>query len=479
VRNPQQAVASRYFRTLFELGSLAGLTDAELLDRFEARRTDAAELAFAVLVERHGPMVRRVCRRVLGDASSTDDALQATFLVLARKAASVRDRSSLAGWLHGVALRVALRARDSETRRRRHEEKFAGQSPLELKFDPWDDTCSVVHEELARLPERLRNVAVLCYIEGNTYEEAARQLECPILTVKSRLVESRRRLRLRLTRRGIAPASAVLATALAAEANAATTVLPPALAEIIVASACRFAINPTNTAGAVPAHIATLTQGVLFSMYWNKLKFVAASLVGVVASTALVSAHAFQAPAPAPSTTPAASPTPAPRTDVGPDRLEALERKLDRLIQVLEASKQPHALPTLPSPATVSREGAVASFTPIAPNNSFYPAPAAVLPAPASEPPMMPQAAPPPPARREGGSLERRMAELEQRLAQVERRLNQLEQRAAGRAANQYPRPNTAAGLAPDRPAVSEPRESAEGSNLPLDEPANARPARR
>ncbi len=231
VRNRQSGVASRYFRTLFEVGSVAGLTDGELLDRFHARRGDGADLAFAVLLERHGPMVRRICRRILGDANSADDALQATFLVLARKAGSVRERASLAAWLHGVALRVAVRARDAEARRKKHEQKCAEGAKIELRFDPWDDTCAVVHEELARLPERLRNVVVLCYIEGNSYEEAARQLDCPILTVKSRLVESRRRLRRRLDRRGMAPAGAVLGTALFSEANAATAVLPPALAE--------------------------------------------------------------------------------------------------------------------------------------------------------------------------------------------------------------------------------------------------------
>jgi RNA polymerase sigma factor (sigma-70 family) len=413
------------------MGSVAGLTDGELLDRFHARRGVAADLAFAVLLERHGPMVRRVCRRILGDASSADDALQATFLVLARKAESVRDRASLAAWLHGVALRVAVRARDAEARRKKHEQRCAERAKNELKFDPWDDTCAVVHEELARLPERLRNVVVLCYIEGNSYEEAARQLDCPILTVKSRLVESRRRLRRRLDRRGMAPAGAVLGTALFSEANAASAVLPPALAETIVSAATQLAANPTAAAGAIPAHIVALTQGVLLTMLWTKLKFAAAaSLLCVVAWGALVSAQVFER-VPAPEQAPAATApvetivrfTPPQTTPAQPDRLEALERKLDRLIQVLEGGQARHA-----APAATASSYSVPATTP-APVVAA--APARYVNAPVQGQSFDVFTPAPVQAPAANAAAMDRITKLEQRIDRLEQRLSRLERRGS------------------------------------------------
>ena len=341
-------------------------------------------------------------------------------------------------------------ARDSEARRRKHEQKRAELSEVELKFDPWDDTCAVVHEELARLPERLRNVAVLCYIEGNSYQEAARQLGCPVLTVKSRLVESRRRLRRRLDRRGLAPASAVLATAFSSEASATTAVLPAALAESIVTTATQFAANPSFAAGVVPAHIASLTQGVLLAMYWTKLKLAATvCLVGVVASGALVSAQVFDKPATAINSRTGVRPvvTQAPATlplgaEPSHDRLEALERKLDRLIQVLEAG-QPHNVPPPVAAAAVVPEITGSGVARFAADSAEY---TAVLPPSINVDPTQmrapavsaPAAVPPPPGASDG-TLQDRMSKVEQRLGRLEQRLRQLEQRAASRIEGQAP----------------------------------------
>ncbi len=145
----------RNAHTLFHLGSVGGMTDGELLGRFASGGGEASELAFAALVERHGPMVLRVCRSVLADDHDAQDALQATFLVLVRRAGSIRNQDSVASWLHGVARRVAVAARVSASCRRRHEQRAAGlvaEDYLEIPGEP--DLAPALHEELDRLPER-------------------------------------------------------------------------------------------------------------------------------------------------------------------------------------------------------------------------------------------------------------------------------------------------------------------------------------
>ncbi|WP_250847254.1 RNA polymerase sigma factor [Aquisphaera insulae] len=143
-------------RTLFEAGSAIGVTDGGLLERFRAGPREAAEHAFAALVERHGPMVLRVCRSVLNEPHDAEDAFQATFLLLARRAGSIRKRGSLASWLHGAAARTAGCARAAAARRRRHERAAAERTELEIAHEPPDDTAALLQEELDRLPERLR-----------------------------------------------------------------------------------------------------------------------------------------------------------------------------------------------------------------------------------------------------------------------------------------------------------------------------------
>jgi RNA polymerase sigma factor (sigma-70 family) len=189
-----------------------GVTDAELVERFALAGDEAA---FAALVGRHGGMVLGLCRRLLRDAHDAEDAFQATFLVLARKAASLRARDVVGCWLYGVARRVACKARTLVARRRGRErplEDFPDPAATVPASDP--GLAVLLDDEVGRLPARYREPVVLCCLGGQSHEQAARQLGCPVGTVKSRLSRGRELLRKRLTRRGLAPAVAGLAVSL-------------------------------------------------------------------------------------------------------------------------------------------------------------------------------------------------------------------------------------------------------------------------
>ena len=178
------------------------LADGHLLRRFAS---DRDEEAFAVLVRRHGPLVLRVCRRVLGGAQDAEDAFQATFLVLARKAGSIRDPGLLGNWLYGVASRIARRARVVANKRQARETRMRRLPAAPASASVAGESADlrlVLDEELSRLPEKYRLAAGLCYLEGKTNEEAARLLCWPTGTVKGRLARARDLLRQRLIRRG-------------------------------------------------------------------------------------------------------------------------------------------------------------------------------------------------------------------------------------------------------------------------------------
>jgi RNA polymerase sigma-70 factor (ECF subfamily) len=255
---------------LFRFGTIAGLSDGELLERFTARRGEGAELAFAALVERHGPTVLRVCRGVLRDTHDAEDAFQATFLVLASKAGAIRRRESVGSWLYGVALRVACDARIVANRRRAHERSAAKLRPEPIRNGDGDDLGQVVLEELGRLPERYRAAVVLCYLEGRTCEEAARRLGWPVGTVKTRLARARGHLRVRLTRRGVVPSVGLLTAASSLKTHGAT--VPVRLAEVTVRAAIPHAVLQATSAGVVSASAIKLADGVLMSMVATKLK---------------------------------------------------------------------------------------------------------------------------------------------------------------------------------------------------------------
>jgi RNA polymerase sigma factor (sigma-70 family) len=177
------------------------LTDAELLGRFASEQDEAA---FASLLHRHGSMVWAVCRRLLRDSPDAEDAFQATFLVLVRKASSIRRPTLLCNWLYGVAYRVALKARAGVVKRRQQRKEVGDIPANDTTPDPiWADLRPVLDAEIQRLPAKYLAPFILCYLEGKTNEEAARLLGCPKGTVLSRLARARKRLRFRLERRGI------------------------------------------------------------------------------------------------------------------------------------------------------------------------------------------------------------------------------------------------------------------------------------
>ncbi len=192
-------------------------TDVDLLSRFLEGDASESEAAFQALVARHGPMVLGVCRNILDRIHDAEDAFQATFLVLAKNAATLRDRRLVGCWLYEVAYRIALRARNRSERRRTQEmeaaEMLAGEPGTES--DPsWSELRPVLHEEVNRLPEKYRSAVVLCYLEGRTNEEAAALLDWPVGTVKGRLSRARDLLRSRLTRRGLVFSAAFLSSCL-------------------------------------------------------------------------------------------------------------------------------------------------------------------------------------------------------------------------------------------------------------------------
>jgi RNA polymerase sigma factor (sigma-70 family) len=273
----RDAVSLKGLETLYHLGAIGNLTDGQLLDWFVTGRGagEAAEAGFTALVDRHGPMVLRVCRQILGDTHDAQDAFQATFLILVRKAGSVRKRDSVASWLHGIARRVARRARSDRSRRREYERRSAEMSARTESRSADEPECwPELHEELARLPGKYREPLVLCYLEGLTTDEASRRLGCPQGTILSRLSRARERLRDRLVHRGLGAPAALMAGGLSADA------VPAALSHSVVQSALRLAAGGAATAF-VPASVAGLTRGVLRTMILTKLGMAAAAVTAV------------------------------------------------------------------------------------------------------------------------------------------------------------------------------------------------------
>jgi len=261
---------------LLVFGATGHLSDEELLGRFVARRDDAAEAAFAALVERYGPMVLGVCRRVLGDRHEAEDAFQATFLVLARKAASIARPEQLASWLFGVASRTALAARARAGRRKARERRVHAMSqpqttPAVDTRPVVDELRAILDEELARLPERYRGALVLCELNGLTRRAAARRLGIPEGTLSSRLARAKDLLRRRLMHRQFTLSALALDRAFAREAQARTFVLSLSLVDSTIRAATRVAAG-TALAEAASTSIATLAQGVLKAMLLAKIK---------------------------------------------------------------------------------------------------------------------------------------------------------------------------------------------------------------
>ena len=327
----------RQIGTLFDGGSVAGLTDQQLLERFNAQHDAAGETAFAALVSRHGPMVLDVCRQLLGDPHDAEDAFQAVFLVLARRARSIREPELLGNWLYGVALRTA-RCKKAEIARRRekeggdtmrHSRPGSGAADSSAEQPAIDrEQAEALHDEINRLPKSFRLPVVLCYFEGLTVDEAARRLRCPAGTIGSRLARAREKLRHGLTRRGVVLSAAALTTALATRSASAS--IPSQLCDITTKAALEYAAGQA-VAGATSASAIALAREVIRSMLLNKLRFFAVALLflGAVVTVAGYGNQSF-AMKDEPVKTPAGlAPRPATKPDSAPGRMTVTGRVLD------------------------------------------------------------------------------------------------------------------------------------------------------
>ncbi len=267
----RRGLAFRDLGRLFRNGTLPS-GDGALLECFLA---EGDESAFEAIVARHGSMVLGVCRRLLGDPHDADDAFQATFLVLVRKARQLRDAERLGPWLYGVATRVATKARAREAKRRGRLRALPVDipAPRDLERD-WLDVRSVLDAELGKLSPKLRDILVLCLLEGFTADEASRQLSCPLGTVKSRLARGREALRRGLTARGLAPASA-----LAVAAGGSRSALASPVSQALSLTTVRMAgLAPER----IPQAVVALTRGVATNML-HKSSALAAVVCGGVA----------------------------------------------------------------------------------------------------------------------------------------------------------------------------------------------------
>ena len=278
----------RQIGTLFEAGAIGQLSDRQLLERFLAGRGETeAEAAFELLVRRHGPMVQGVCRAMLHDHNDVDDAFQASFLVLARRAGAIRERDAVASWLYGVACRVAARARADASRRRSLERHAAlkrhESTPAQTELIV---ATPELFEEVQRLPERYRAPIVLCYLEGQTHEQASGTLCCPVRTLQTRLLRAKARLRSRLIRRGLAPSAGLIAAErLATDADAS---LPPAVVESTTRAASEFAASRGTGALAASEAAKKLALGVSQLMVRRHLPRTFGLAAGLLAGAALV-----------------------------------------------------------------------------------------------------------------------------------------------------------------------------------------------
>jgi RNA polymerase sigma factor (sigma-70 family) len=263
-----------------------GMTDGQLLEDYISRRDEAA---LAALVRRHGPMVWGVCRRVLRNYHDAEDAFQATFLVLVRRAASIASRKLVANWLYGVAHQTALKARATAAKKNMRERQVTEMpQPAVAEQDLWNDLQPLLDEELTRLPDKYRVVIVLCDLEGKTRKEAARQLGCPEGTVAGRLARARALLAKRLSQRGVALSGGALAAVLAQQAASAG--VPYSVVDSTIKAASLLAAGKAAATGAISVKVAALTEGVMKAMLFSKLRAALAVvlILGFVATGATI-----------------------------------------------------------------------------------------------------------------------------------------------------------------------------------------------
>jgi RNA polymerase sigma factor (sigma-70 family) len=282
----QMSEVIQHLRRAVLLHDGAGLTDGQLLDDYLRRRDEAA---LAALVRRHGPMVWGVCRRLLRNQHDAEDAFQATFLVLVRKAAGVLPREMVANWLYGVAHQTALKARATTAKRRTRERQVADMpEPAMSEQNLWHDLQPLLDQELSRLPDNYRVAIVLCDLEGKTRKEAARQLGVPEGTLAARVARGRVILAKRLARYGLTVSGGALGTMLAQEVASAG--VPTSVVSSTVKAASLFAAGQTAAAGLISAKAAALTEGVLKSMLLSKLKVAVVVMLAIGALAIVASA---------------------------------------------------------------------------------------------------------------------------------------------------------------------------------------------
>jgi RNA polymerase sigma factor (sigma-70 family) len=294
-------------------------SDRDLLRRFSERR-DAP--AFHALLRRHGPMVLDVCRGVLGNEANAEDAFQATFLILARKAASIRKAASVGSWLHRVAYRTALQARAQEATRKKAEAHAPARHMAEPDDMTWREVREALHQELTRLPERYRVALVLCYLESKTQDQAAAQLGLAKSTLKVRLERGKELLRARLVRRGLGPAALLVAATWTAPV--ASACFRPTLMSATVEGAC-LAATGQATPAVIPAKVAALSEGVMRAMFMTKMRLVVGLLT--LAAAVGICGPAFL---PGGAVAEAQAAPPVARAEVAPDG-----RDVERLIKQL------------------------------------------------------------------------------------------------------------------------------------------------
>jgi len=384
-----RAILFKQIDRLYRDGTFTAQGDGQLLDRYLSYRDEGA---FEAIVNLHGPMVLSLCRRFLRDPRDIEDAFQATFLILARKAGSIRQREVLSSWLYGVAYRIVVRAR-SEVLKRRSVETGVPllDDPADVASRDVDEIGPVLDQELSRLPEKYRAPIVLCYLKEQTHDQAAAELRWPVGTVRSRLARGRELLKQRLTRRGCSPATAMLVAGPGVSIRSFTASVPQPLVQATVAAAGRYLWGASSGVGSaaltflssssLSGSATALAQGVLTTMAFSQIKLISAGLTaaGLLAGGLGLGAWALGSPGTGPQdATPAPAQKPAARaaqpryTDLVPKagladapaspapgveaRLADLERKLDLLLQRLNPPQATFgALPPPRMPSEVER----------------------------------------------------------------------------------------------------------------------------
>jgi RNA polymerase sigma factor (sigma-70 family) len=331
--------------------NLVGHSDRQLVERALAGRD---ETAFEAIVYRHSAMVYRVCWRVLQHPHDAEDAFQATFLILAQKLRSLRKHASLASWLHGVAHRVAVRAKTQSAARRRRESAIPLPDSIPPDDMTWKEIRSVLDAQLNRLPDKWRLPLILCYLEGRTQDEAASQLGWSKSTLRRRLHKARAALSRRLTKRGIIW-SAALSAVLFSDCIASAAPAPAHVAATVVAASDVVAGNAVATVA--PATVAALAEGVLKTMLSAKIKIATVFLL-VVSVVATGAGMLVYTGLPA-----ASSPTEVKNQLVS----DAGVREIDNEMEVFAAAEKPrfdnHGDPSLPR--AIAHLGALQCWNPI------------------------------------------------------------------------------------------------------------------